>query len=294
MKQTHLYKILPQKIRHILDKNHIDFEQLQEIRMREQKPLFIKIDGREKEFLHYVTKEELRETMEYISNYSLYAYENELRQGFLTIQGGHRIGVAGKVIIENGKVKNFQYISSINIRVCHEIYGCADKLFPQILNEGKLEQTLIVSPPGCGKTTLLRDLVRQVSDGNRHIKGKNIGIIDERCEIGACYQGVPQNQLGRRSDILDCCPKAEGLIMLVRSMAPQAVAVDEIGGVEDQKAISYAINSGVTVIATLHGNSYEDVKKKNLIQFKRIILLKNKETIGELAGIYDERGSLLC
>ena len=294
MKQNQLYKILPQKIKNILQQNKISYEGLQEIRMREQKPLFLRINGKEKEFLHYVTREELRETMEYISDYSLYAYENELRQGFLTIQGGHRVGIAGKVIIENEKVKNFQYISSINIRICHEIQDCADKLFPYILNNGKAEHTLIISPPGSGKTTLLRDLVRQVSDGNAYIKGQNVAVVDERCELGGCYQGVPQNQLGRRTDILDCCPKAEGMIMLVRSMSPQILAVDEIGTEEDRKAISYAANSGVTVFATVHGDSLADARRKNLALFRKFIVLRGMKEIGGLEGIYDAGGNRLC
>lgn len=293
MKEKQLYKILPQRIRGILEKNQITYNELQEIRMREGQPLFLRVNGKDKEYLHIVTKEELRETLEYITDYSPYAFEQELKNGFLTIQGGHRIGIAGKVIIEEGKVKNFQYISSVNIRVCHEVKGCADPVLPHLVKEGKLDHTLILSPPGCGKTTLLRDLIRQLSDGSAFLKGKNVGVVDERCEIGGCYHGVPQNHLGRRTDILDACPKVEGMNMLVRSMAPEILAVDEIGTEKDRAAIEYAIHSGVTVLATAHGETVADIQKKEFFCFKTIIILKKSEHPGEIQGIYDERGKRL-
>ena len=190
---------------------------------------------------YIVTKEELRETMDYISHYSLYAYENELRQGFVTVEGGHRVGVAGKVIMEKERVKNIQYISSLNIRVSHEVLGCADRLIPYIVANKQVCHTLIISPPCCGKTTLIRDLIRQISDGNEYVKGCSVGVVDERSELGGCYLGIAQNHLGTRTDVLDCCPKAEGMIMLIRSMSPQVIAVDEIGTVEDIHAIEYAM-----------------------------------------------------
>lgn len=293
MKEKQLYKILPNGIREILRKNHVSYEEIQEIRMRENRSLFLRINGCDKEYLHQVTKEEMREALEYITDYSPYAFEQELKNGFLTVCGGHRVGIAGKVIIEQGKVKNFQYISSINIRVCHEVVGCADKILPMLLKDGKMEHTLILSPPGCGKTTLLRDLIRQLSDGNEYMKGRNVCVVDERSEIGGCYRGVPQNHLGRRTDVLDACPKVEGMNMLVRSMTPDILAVDEIGTREDKVAIDYAIHSGVTILATAHGEKIEDVRKKEYDHFKKIIILKKSERPGELLGIYDERGQRL-
>ena len=239
--------------------------------------------------------------MEYISNYSLYAYENELRQGFLTIEGGHRVGVSGKIVSEKGKVKNFQYISSINIRVCHEIKGCADLLFPAILEENQVVHTMIISPPGRGKTTLLRDIIRQVSDGNNYVKGTNVGVVDERSEIGGCYLGVPQNHIGKRTDILDNCPKAEGMMMLIRSMNPQILAVDEIGSSQDVEAVSYAMHSGVTMLATVHGHSLDEIRQKPGIKrlleahtFKRFIVISKEGKAGGVSGIFDEKGNALC
>ena len=269
--------------------------------MREENPLMIRVNGREQIFSHIITKEELRETMEYVSNYSLYAYENELRQGFLTIEGGHRVGVSGKIITEKGKVKSFQYISSINIRICHEVKGCADQVFPAILEENQVVHTMIISPPGRGKTTLLRDIIRQVSDGNQYINGSNVGVVDERSEIGGCYLGVPQNNIGKRTDILDNCPKAEGMMMMIRSMNPQILAVDEIGTSQDVEAISYAMHSGVTMLATVHGHSLEEIRQKPGVKrlmeshtFKRFIVISKEGKAGKVSGIFDEKGTDLC
>lgn len=245
----------------------------------------------EKENIHYVDRCELMETMEYIAGYSLYAYEDELRQGFLTIQGGHRVGVAGKILMEEGKVRSIRYISFLNIRLAHQVEGCADKVMPFIVENGEVCHTLIISPPCCGKTTLLRDVIRQISNGNAWCEGKNVGVVDERSEIGGAYQGVPQNDLGIRTDLLDCCPKAEGMMMLIRSMSPEVVAVDEIGDYGDIKAIESVLNCGCRLIATVHGSSVEDIEKKPLLQkmvkehvFDRYIILSGKKKIGSVWG----------
>ena len=250
---------------------------------------------------HLVTKEEVRETLDYVSHYSLYAYEQEMRQGFITIEGGHRVGVMGKVILENSMVKNLQYISSVNIRVAHEVIGCADQVMRYITKNREVCHTLILSPPRCGKTTLIRDIVRQISDGNQYVKGSTVGVIDERSELGGCYHGIAQNQLGMRTDVLDCCPKAEGMIMMIRSMSPQVIAVDEIGTFEDIHAIEYAMQCGCKMIASVHAMDMEEAKEKPVLgelirkrRFERYIELGNDRHPGEIRNIYDERGSLLC
>ena len=171
---------------------------------------------------------------------------------------------------------------------------------PFIVENGEVCHTLIISPPCCGKTTLLRDVIRQISNGNAWCEGKNVGVVDERSEIGGAYQGVPQNDLGIRTDLLDCCPKAEGMMMLIRSMSPEVVAVDEIGTGEDIRAIESVVNCGCKLLATVHGNSMEDMKQKPLLNrlveshvFERYIVLDAKPHAGSVQTILDGRGTTL-
>lgn len=300
MRGQEIERILSRDIRQTLQRQSLQYDKLQEIRLRIGRPLMMLYANYEWIFEDIVKKESFQETLEYISNYSLYAYENELKQGFITIEGGHRVGMAGQVVIENGKVKNLKQISSMNIRVAHEVLNCADIVFPYIAEGRRMCHTLIISPPRCGKTTLLRDIIRQISNGNRWIKGCTVGVVDERSEIGGCYMGVPQNQIGIRTDILDCCPKAEGMLMLIRAMSPDVIAVDEIGSPEDVHALEYAMHCGCKMIATVHGRTMEEIRKKPLFEelvkmhrFERYIVLGNRQRIGKIEGIYDARGSLL-
>lgn len=304
-KKRQILQVLAKSVRKIVEAEDLEFEKVQEIRMRIGKPLISIYDNEERLLprgrTYVVTKDDIRETMEYVSHYSLYAYEHEISQGFITIEGGHRVGVMGKAILEGNKVKNLQYISSVNIRMSHEILGCADKIMPFVTKNKQVCHTLVISPPRCGKTTLIRDLIRQISDGNQYVKGCSVGVVDERSEIGGCYLGIAQNQLGIRTDILDCCPKAEGMIMLIRSMAPQVIAVDEIGATEDIHAIEYAMQCGCKMIASIHGASMEEAKEKPILsrlikehRFERYIVLGNEKCPGEIRTVYNERGSLLC
>ena len=293
-------KVLGNTINSILQENQIPFAKLQEIRLRIGKPLIIVSDNIEFVLHKIIEKEELMEILEYVSNYSLYAFENELKQGFITIEGGHRVGMTGQVQIEDGDVKSIRHISSMNIRISHEILNCADVIFPYITEDKQICNTLIISPPRCGKTTMLRDVIRQVSDGNKWVSGCTVGVVDERSELGGCYLGVPQNQMGKRTDILDCCPKSKGMLMLVRSMAPQVIAVDEIGSAEDIHALEYAMHCGCKMLATVHGTSMEEIRKKPILdelikrhKFERYVVLGNTHHIGEVEVIYDNRGSIL-
>lgn len=303
MQLESVIKILPKQIRQYLLNQKVELHNIQEMKLRAGKPLIIVnntgevIVRKTPREIYMVTESDLRETMNYISNYSLYAYEEEMKQGFITIEGGHRVGLCGKAIVENGQIKNLKYISSINIRICHEIAGCADKVIPYIINDNNLYHILIISPPRCGKTTLLRDIIRQISDGNEYIHGCTVGVVDERSEIGGCYRGVPQNQLGIRTDILDACPKVEGMMMLIRSMGPEVIAVDEIGTPEDVHAVEYAMHCGCKMLATVHGKSLDEIKEKpvlgNLVKehrFERYVVLGNKRGAGSVEGIYDENG----
>lgn len=306
-----LLKIFSLKVRNILAKLDIDYELLQEVRLRVNSPLFIIYDNQE----FYINKEgelnktienafisdrnEIKETMEYISNFSFYAFEDEIRQGYITIAGGNRVGICGKVILDNEKIRSMKYISFINVRLSHQVRGCADKVMPYLYNDTGKEcyHTLIISPPRCGKTTLLRDIIRQLSNGNDNHTGMMVGVVDERSEIGACYMGVPQNDLGIRTDVLDSCPKAKGMMMLIRSMSPRVIAVDEVGSIDDIHAIEYVMNCGSKLLATVHGNSIEDIKNKPILGelinkkiFERYILLNNKNKVGHIEGIYNIDG----
>lgn len=305
MEANQIQNLFAGNIRQLLMEADLDYDKLYEIRLRVGRPLFLTYDGGEC-FLrkwgkeqYLVTQEDLKETLEYVSGYSLYAYEEEVRQGFLSVQGGHRVGVTGKVILDGSRIRGMKYISCINVRLAHQIPGCAKPVMPYIQTEDWVAHTLIVSPPRCGKTTLLRDIIRQLSNGREGIPGVTVGVVDERSELAGCYQGVPQNDLGMRTDILDGCPKAEGMQMLIRSMSPAVVAVDELGKEEDFKAVESVIHCGCKLIATAHGNSMEDILNQPFFRklmeqrvFERYILLGKRDRAGIVEGIFDGEGNL--
>lgn len=311
-KKDELIKIFSRNIREILGSVLVDFDQVQELRLRVGAPLLM-VYRNEEYYLsrmgtlsrnakeaYLVSRNELKETMEYMSNYSLYAFEEEMKQGFLTIQGGHRIGVAGKIVLDGSGIKTMKFISFINVRLSHEIRGCAAPILPYLFQDGEVQHTLIISPPRCGKTTLLRDVIRQISNGTKEHPGMTVGVVDERSEIGACYQGVPQNEMGIRTDVLDCCPKAKGMMMLIRTMSPRVIAVDEIGSREDLEAMEYVMNCGCKLIATVHGGSIDDIRQKPVLRklveeriFQRYIVLGGRGEIGCIDQIYDSRGTQL-
>lgn len=248
---------------------------IQEIRLRVGKPVILIWKGKEVfldtngkftdklELAYQVSERELEALLHHICHYSPYAFEEEIRQGFVTVEGGHRVGVAGQVVLEaQGNVRTIKHISYMNIRVAHEMKGVADKVLPVLYKQGNIRNTLIISPPGCGKTTMLRDIVRQVSDGNRFGHGVSVGLVDERSEIAGSYMGCAQNDVGIRTDVLDACPKVLGIMLLLRSMSPRVIAVDEVGGKEDFEALRQAASCGCSLIATIHGGNAEDYINK--------------------------------
>ena len=302
MIKEELLSIFPERLQRVLLWAVPDWENLQEIRLRCGKSIVL-IQGRKKvepeQGGKVVSQREFREVLEYISRYSLYAFEEEIKKGYLTIPGGHRIGVAGKVIMEGNTVKTMRSISFLNVRVCHERRGCSDNVLPYLFEKGRFLSTLIVSPPGAGKTTLLRDFVRNLADGSRYAQAMTVAVIDERSEIAGCYQGIPGKDVGQHCDVLDACGKAEGIPMMLRSMAPEIIAVDEIGEDRDFDALSMALTSGCGLLATVHGSSLRHLYEKNAVarilssgMFERIILL-GKDLSNWIQAIYDGRGEVV-
>jgi len=243
------------------------------------------------------TRDDINKILQIISKNSLYAFEQELKMGFLTIHGGHRVGLAGQAIVDGGEMKALKNISSLNIRMAREIKGCGDKIMPYIITgENKVLNVLVISPPCCGKTTILRDLIRQISMGNKEFRGVQVGVVDERSEIAACKNGIPTVDLGPRTDIIDGCPKASGMLMLIRSMSPVVVATDELGRAEDVCAVREALHAGVSILATVHGRDMNEVLQRpyvgELIQskyFDRYIILSDKPKVGTIEKIIDSK-----
>ncbi len=260
--------------------------EIEEIRIRLNKPIVIKTASENKILNHVITIEEMKETFEKICENSIYTYKRQICEGFITLKNGHRVGITGNCAFEEGKVVNINYVSSLNFRIAREKKGCSNELLKNITEKNEICNTLIVSKPGCGKTTMLRDLIRNISD-----RGKTCGIVDERGEIAAMNKGINQNDVGILTDVIDNVSKAKGMMMIIRSMSPQVIACDEIGSKEDIEAINYAICSGIKGIFTAHGDNFEELllnpKISELIQkhiIERIVFLSqtNKGKIKEI------------
>lgn len=251
----------PERIREKLKCFQLKF--LEEIRIRNGKTIFLKIGQEEIQTNCIVHTEEILEILQKICDNSIYTYQNQICNGYITIKGGHRVGITGNVVIKEGQVTNISHIYSLNFRVARSVLGCSIPILKYILNisGNTVYNTMIISPPGRGKTTILRDLIRNLSNGipEYHFHGMNIGVVDERGEIAAMYRGIPQNDIGQRTDVLDNISKDLGMKMLVRSMSPKVIVADEIGTVQDIEAIEYAICSGVKGIFTAHSSGIEDV-----------------------------------
>lgn len=276
-----ILRYFPNKIYQIfsnlLQENPQIANELQEIRIRVDKPIIFKLREKDLILQYNILQTEILQIVERLCENSIYAYKNQICEGFITIKGGHRVGLTGSCVIENGKITNIKYISSLNIRIAREVKNCSTRILREIIDiENKtIYNSIIVAPPGRGKTTILRDIIRRLSDGIEKInfRGKTCGVVDERGEIAAMYKGTPQNDVGIRTDIIENVSKNKGIHMLIRTMAPEIIACDEIGSKEDVEAIHYALYSGVKGIFTMHGKNVEDIKNNKQIYE----LIENRE-----------------
>jgi len=272
-------------------------QDLEEVRLRVNKPLVVKTSagyhfldkqGRrvpEKD-AYVVSAGEIDSTIQLITKNSWYAWEEEIRRGYFTVPGGHRVGFCGRAVLADGKISTVRFISSLTIRLARSVPGCAEPLLGTVCRAGQqVLSTLIISPPGCGKTTLLRDLARCISEA-----GFQVVIIDERSEIAASYRGVPQLDVGPQTDVLDGYPKAAGAAVAVRALSPQVVVTDEIGHPDDGAALAELARCGVKVLATCHGESTADVKARRWVSdcigvFQLAVILSRRRGPGTVERV---------
>ena len=295
-RDNRLFKYLPKRIRRIM--YFIPTEGLEEIRLRQGLPVALYYSDR----CRYInmkgqlsvsytgcmvaTKADLIEGVELISEASVYALEEEIKNGYITIRGGHRVGICGSTVLKNGKIANINYVSGLNYRVAKEVIGAAKSIMPYIYNESDIRNTLIISPPQCGKTTLLRDVARSLSE-----VGKKVSVIDERNEISAMINGYQGYNLGVSCDVLGGASKSEGTLLMLRSMSPDVIVTDELGAEEEGKVLSRIANSGVHLISTIHAKNRSELEKRTEIAsmfpfFSCFITLSRRNGAGTVEEIY--------
>ena len=235
--------------------------------------------------------DECRQLMDYTTKYSAYAFADELKNGFITLKGGYRVGIAGKTVLGREGVSGFGYCTSFCIRIPREVRGVASELFGRVRQEGRFLNTLIVSPPGMGKTTLLRDMARLLGTDAPGRTGLRVAVIDERSEI-AGGQGIGRFDVGMKTDVLDGCPKSQGIMMALRSLNPQVIITDEIGRPEDATALDDAMSCGVGIVATAHGGSMQDILSRPVLRemagaalFELFVVIGGEKGIGGITEI---------
>ena len=292
---------------------------LEEIRIRIHQPIVLYTPAKEyflsklrqplieyAEQAYRITEQDIREMLTFISRYSFYAFEEEIRCGYVTLEGGHRVGVSGRAVYQNGKFHTFRNICFLNIRICKEKKDCAKPFLSNLyfypkLYHSRIFNTLIISAPGQGKTTLLRDFIRLLSNGTKEHAGLRVSVVDERSEIAGCYLGVPQKEVGMRTDVLDGCAKAEGMMSMIRTMSPQVLAVDELGTKEDAEAVLHAIHCGCSILGTIHAADLDEANNKTILRvfleqryFMRFLVIKKDQEGVRTYQFYNEMQELLC
>lgn len=286
---------LPLRFRRTLAE--LDFQTIQEIRFRSGRPLmvyqsglcgFVTEAGRftsDREQALIVNCTDISSLLAAFCENSVYAYQSELCDGFLTIRGGHRVGVSGRCVLSGGNITNVTEVSGLNLRIAREFFGCAERILPEIIRaDGTVRSTILLAPPQCGKTTVLREVARVLSERFK------ITVIDERSEIAAMKEGVPQFQVGLQTDILDRFPKAAGMLCAVRSLSPDVMITDELGGEEDIAAVKNVFNAGCRIITSMHGFGAEELRGERgelFALFERAVVLTRKNGVPEIREILD-------
>lgn len=257
----------------------------EEFRLRAGQPMTVLLPSGEIPLDAFAEPEELETLCDLATEFSRYAASETLKEGYLPVRGGFRVGLCGTAVVKNGVNTNLKSFSSAVIRIAREKLGIADALAPKLFRDGDFASTLILAPPGAGKTTLLRDLVRRLSEGAEPYGQRRVSLIDERGEVAVMYRGEPQMNVGPHTDVLDACPKALGIPIVLRVMNPQIIAVDEITAREDLKAVSMAAGCGVRLVATVHAAAVEELRQKPLYAelleekvFRLAVIVKRTES----------------